>query len=149
MGLGPFPLLFCLAAAFGDTGTDVTSSEVKHAVSSNYMSPIRRNDSPELFRLGSGALVYHSPSAVVTRASSASPPGITISPNALLMLTYMNLVIIFWCLVCLMINPSGFQGGQNPQGNLPGMISGGRDFNYRIPPPGHRNLKINTASGRT
>ena len=59
MGLGPFSL-HCLAAAFfGWTTASIATPEAKYEVTTNiYMSPMRRTNSPELFRLLTPALQW-------------------------------------------------------------------------------------------
>ena len=112
------------------------------------MSPLRRTTSTEFFRLGSGALRFARPidtpiaDTVVGRKLAEDNPLVVgrklaehnkmVQSTSFAYIFAKMLTVAAIALLCLMV-PGG--GRDNPQGQLPGMITGGRDFNYRIPPP--------------
>ena len=118
----PFALLAMLLLALPATVADMTHGE---------MSPIIRRPNPTgLFRLGSGA-VGTQPR---TSSTKIAPRSGNFVPETSRSMVQGNQAL---CLILLAAITSTicFMMPHGPGGGVPGMITGSRDFNYRIPPP--------------
>ena len=108
---------------------------------------------PELFRLGSGAVGPLHPAAAfpLTIKEKSEVMGPNTSPDVRPLLRppfgskYLHWIVMFAIAGTLALMHPGHGGNNGP----PGMITGGRDFNYRIHRHGAQKRRTNTLSEHT
>ena len=115
--------------------TTLTCTWAAPSVAEN-MSPLRRTNPAVLFRLGSGASSSARPIDTPALQPVSGHETVDADKHSAPPIVYTLSRVITACILALLylMQPATVPR-TDPQGNLPGMITGGRDFNYRIPPP--------------